>query len=137
MQRCLGQMSFADGLTAQRKGRNEWLDDLDKMIDWRPIEQILKPTYASDVGKPSYLQLTMVKLLLLGSWYDLSDEGMEEALDDWLSFRRFVHLPLNKPAPDHTTIWRFRQKLTERPRLCRRLLILRGVASRLGCRLAL
>lgn len=112
MQRCFGQMSFGDGLINQRKGRNEWLDDLDKMIDWSPIKHILKPIYASGVGKPSYPHLTMFKLLLLGRWYDLSDEGIEEAVDDRLSFRRFAGLPLDSPAPDHSTIWRFREQIT-------------------------
>jgi len=112
MQRDLGQMSFAEGLINQRAGRNEWLDDLDKMIDWRPIEHILKPIYASGVGKPSYPHLTMFKLLLLGRWYDLSDPGLEDAVDDRLSFRRFARLPLDKAAPDHSTIWRFREQIT-------------------------
>lgn len=87
MQRDFGQMSFGDGLINQRKGRNEWLDELDKMIDWSPVEHILKPVYASDVGKPSSPHLTMFKLLLLGRWHGLSDEGIEEAVDDRLSFR--------------------------------------------------
>jgi transposase, IS5 family len=112
MQRDFGQMSFGDGLINQRKGRNEWLDDLDKMIDWSPVKQILKPIYASDAGKPSYPHLTMFKLLLLGRWYDLSDEGIEEAVDDRLSFRRFARLPLDRAAPDHSTIWRFRDQIT-------------------------
>lgn len=34
MQRDFGQMSFGDGLINQRKGRNEWLDDLAQLIDW-------------------------------------------------------------------------------------------------------
>ena len=37
-----------------------------------------------------YPPLTMVKVLLLEQWYNLSDPQMEEALGDRLSFRRFV-----------------------------------------------
>jgi IS5 family transposase len=55
--------------------------------------------------------LVYVRILLLQSWYGLTDEGIEEALDDRLSFRRFAGLPLDAPAPDHSAIWRFRQKL--------------------------
>jgi hypothetical protein len=52
-----------------------------------------------------------VKLLLLQQWYGLSDPGLEEAVDDRLSFRRFAGLPLDESVPDHSTIWRFRQEL--------------------------
>ena len=52
-----------------------------------------------------------MKLLLLQQWYGLSDPGLEEAVDDRLSFRRFAGLPLDESVPDHSTIWRFRQEL--------------------------
>ena len=52
-----------------------------------------------------------VKLLLLQQWYGLSDPGLEEVVDDRLSFRRFAGLPLDESVPDHSTIWRFRQEL--------------------------
>ncbi len=32
-----------------------------------------------------------------------------EAVRDWLSFRRFCGLPLDRETPDHASIWRFRQ----------------------------
>jgi IS5 family transposase len=55
--------------------------------------------------------LTLIRLLLLQQWYGLSDPGLEEAVDDRLSFRRFAGLPLDEGVPDHSTIWRFRQQL--------------------------
>ena len=67
--------------------------------------------YGSDEGRPSYPLLTYVKLLLLQQWYGLSDPGLEEAVDDRLSFRRFAGLRLDESVPDHSTIWRFRQEL--------------------------
>src|SRR5512143_4247470 len=111
MRRDLGQISFADGLVNQRAGRNEWMDEIDKLLDGKAIKRILDPIYASDEGQPSYPLLTFVKLLLLQQWYGLSDPGLEEAVDDRLSFRRFVGLPLDEGVPDHSTIWRFRQEL--------------------------
>jgi IS5 family transposase len=111
MRRDLGQMSFADGLVNQRAGRVEWLDDLSRILDWRAIERVLDPIYASDEGRPSYPLLTLFKMLLLQQWYGLSDPGLEEAVDDRLSFRRFAGIPLDLGVPDHTTLWRFRQHL--------------------------
>jgi IS5 family transposase len=56
----------------------------------------------------------LLKVLLLESWYGLSDPAMEEALGDRLSFRRFVGLGLDEDVPDHSTISRFRTLLAER-----------------------
>src|SRR5512133_1783802 len=109
--RDLRQVSFADGLVNQRAGRNSWMDEIDKLIDWSAGVKLLDGIYGSDEGRPSYPLLTYVKLLLLQQWYGLSDPGLEEAVDDRLSFRRFAGLPLDESVPDHSTIWRFRQEL--------------------------
>lgn len=111
MRRDLRQMCLGDGLVNQRAGRNEWLDEIDKIIDWAALAAVLGKIYSSDEGRPSYPVLTLVKLLLLQQWYCLSDPGLEEAVDDRLSFRRFAGLPLDEGVPDHSTIWRFRQEL--------------------------
>ena len=42
------------------------------------------------------------------------DPGLEEALSDRLSFRRFVGLALADPVPDHSTLSRFRSELARR-----------------------
>lgn len=111
MRRNLRQMSLADGLVNQRAGRNDWLDEIGRLIDWSALEAVLRKIYGSDEGRPSYPVLTLVKMLLLQQWYCLSDPGLEEAVDDRLSFRRFAGLPLDEGVPDHSTIWRFRQEL--------------------------
>ena len=113
MRRDLGQMSLADGLVNQRAGRNGWLDRIDSIVDWPAVVKVLDGIYASDEGRPSYPLVTYVKLLLLQQWYGLSDPGLEEAVDDRLSFRRFAGLPLDEGVPDHSAIWRFRQELAK------------------------
>jgi len=55
--------------------------------------------------------LVLFKALLLQQWYGLSDPGLEEAVADRLSFRRFLGLSLSEPVPDHSTLWRFREQL--------------------------
>jgi IS5 family transposase len=57
--------------------------------------------------------LTYLKLLLLQQWHGLSDEALEAAVDDRLSFRRFAGIPLAESVPDHSAIWRFREQLAE------------------------
>jgi IS5 family transposase len=56
----------------------------------------------------------MFKALLLQTWYKLSDYGLEEALDDRISFRRFVGLGAGETTPDHSTFSIFRDKLREK-----------------------
>src|SRR5512132_752862 len=67
--RDLRQVSFADGLVNQRAGRNSWMDEIDKLIDWSAVVKLLDRFYGSDEGRPSYPLLTYVKLLLLQQWY--------------------------------------------------------------------
>jgi len=56
----------------------------------------------------------MFKILLLQSWYELSDQATEEALIDRYSFSRFAGISLDEDVPDHTTICRFRNLLAEK-----------------------
>ena len=72
-----------------------------------------KESTPADEGRPSYPPLMMVKVLLLGQWYNLSDPQMEEALGDRISFRRFVGLGLQDDTPDYSTISRFRTELSK------------------------
>jgi IS5 family transposase len=70
--------------------------------------------YASQRGRPAYPPLVHLRILLLQGWYELGDPGMEEALGDRLSFRRFVGLGLDERVPDHSSISRFRSLLAAR-----------------------
>jgi len=106
-----GQMGLEDGLVAVRAS---FLSEVDAFIDWSPVESILQGIYSAPKGRPSYRLLTMFKILLLQQWYVLSDAGMEEALADRLSFRRFCGLGLADDVPDHTTICRFRAQVGSR-----------------------
>jgi IS5 family transposase len=55
----------------------------------------------------------MLKAIYLQALYDLSDPGLEEALLDRLSFRRFCGFQLDEATPDETTILRFRHALAK------------------------
>jgi transposase, IS5 family len=109
--------TFADYFVEIRKQtRKRFLDDVHLLIDWKPIEKILKKKYrkgASADGRPAYPPLPMFKLLLLQRWYGLSDPGLEDALYDRISFIRFSGFSLGGFLPDHSTICRFRNTCTE------------------------
>jgi transposase, IS5 family len=113
MRRELGQLSLADGLV-EGAGRNRQLDKIAALVDWASFARLLGEIYAAPVGRPSYGPLVLLRCLLLQQWYRLSDPGLEEALADRLSFRRFVGLALADPVPDHSTLSRFRSELVRR-----------------------
>jgi transposase, IS5 family len=114
MRRELGQLSLADGVVDGGAGRNRQLERIAALVEWPAFERLLGGVYAAPVGRPSYGPVVLLKCLLLQQWYRLSDPGLEEALSDRLSFRRFVGLALADPVPDHSTLSRFRAELVRR-----------------------
>jgi len=112
MRKQLKGPSFADLMVVG--GGNRRLDRILALLDWGPLEALLSDVYASERGRPSYPALVHLRILLLQGWYGLSDPGMEEALGDRLSFRRFVGLSLEERVPDHSSISRFRSLLAKR-----------------------
>ena len=107
---------LADYFIDQRGHANTFLDRIDSLIDWKRIDKALLKRYrkvASADGRPAYPALPMFKLLLLQRWYGLSDPGLEEAVNDRISFIRFSGFSVSSPLPDHSTICRFRNALLE------------------------
>ena len=54
----------------------------------------------------------MFKILLLQTWYGLSDYGVEERINGSILFSEFLLLDMGLPAPEHSIICRFRAELT-------------------------
>ena len=112
MHRSFEQLGFADHLVGSGRSRSDGFFTLvSRAIDWEPIERVLSVVYGAPVGRPSYTPLMHFKIMLLQRWYDLSDPAVEDALNDRKSFARFVGLPIDVAAPDHSSICRFRQQL--------------------------
>ena len=107
------QLSFADAFANPRLGMNEKLSRIDELIDWSALRPLLAGLRDAATGRPPYDALSMVKALYLQQLYDLSDPGLEEALLDRLSFRRFCGFGLDEATPDETTICRFRGAASE------------------------
>jgi transposase, IS5 family len=107
------QSGMAEAFLHPTVGRNVRLEAIAVQIDWSRVEQALARLRPGRIGPPSYPPLLMFKALLLQQWYGLSDPGLEEALCDRMSFRRFVGLAGDEAAPDHATLWRFRQSLAK------------------------
>lgn len=106
----LKQRSLADDLMVNHSALKE-LDDVSDLIDWNRIESMLSHIHSKRHGEKAWPPLMMFKALLLQSWYNLSDPGLERQLARDLLFRRFVDLSLSESVPDHSTFWRFRNLL--------------------------
>ena len=116
MKQTLSSPSFADVVLGQRKVKQTFFSQIDKLIDWTPIRGIIEIAYTKgykSTGRPSYDSLILFKIELLRTWYGLSDGEVEEQVNDRLSFSRFVGLGLEDTAPDSTTVCRFRNTLVE------------------------
>lgn len=107
------QLGFLGAFAPANFGRNERLDRMDEVAKWYRFEKLLKKLTPEGPGRPPYEPLVMFKALLLANLYDLSDAELEQQLNDRISFRRFVGLPLDAVMPDHTTLCRFRNRLRQ------------------------
>lgn len=107
------QRSFVEAFASTKLGRNDRLDRVATQVKWYRFEKLLRKLEPEAAGRPPFDPLMMFKALLLQQWYALSDAQLEEALNDRVSFRRFLGLSLEADAPDHTTLCRFRNRLVE------------------------
>lgn len=105
--------SFLEAFASTKLGRNGVLERVGEAVRWYRFEKLLRRLRPDGAGRPPYDPLLMFKALLLQQWYALSDAELEEALNDRVSFRRFLGLGLEDDAPDHTTLCRFRNRLGE------------------------
>ena len=106
------QLSIADKLIGPGKSRSDRFFALvEAAVDWTPIEKELNVIHALRRGRPGKAPLLMFKTLLVQRFYNLSDPATEDSLNDRKSFARFVGLPLDEPAPDYSSISRFRTEL--------------------------
>src|SRR5471030_980054 len=106
-----GQVGFVEAFLSTKGGAGH-LDRLTGLVKWYRFEKLIGHLRnETSPGRPGYPALVLFKAVLLQSLYGLSERELEEALDDRLSFRRFVGLSLEEAVPDHTVLNRFRNLL--------------------------
>jgi transposase, IS5 family len=99
----------------RRKLKDEFFNQINTLIDWKPIEKIIYKYYKkkeSASGRPAYNGLMLFKINLLQTWYSMSDYEAEDRINDSLSFSKFIGLPVDMVCPDHSTISRFRSLMS-------------------------
>lgn len=89
---------------------------MDRIVPWRDLCEVIEPFYPKPkgAGRPPVGLERMLRIHFLQHWFNLSDPAVEEALYDSRSMRRFVGIDLGRePAPDETTVCKFRHLLEE------------------------
>ena len=109
--RNFSQPSLADAFVKAYSRGGGFLEEIAKTFELSAFDVLLRSLHGSADGAPAYPPLALFKIVLLQQWYGLSDPSAEEAVRDRLSFRRFCGIPLDEGTPDHSSIWRFRQRI--------------------------
>jgi len=111
-------MSFMDMELRRIWGKSRTqrlLADIDSHVNWEPIDRILVEAYPvgkSEYGNRAYPPLMLLKAVLLQKWFGIrSDPELENQINDRISFKVFIGLPLADPSPDHSVICRFRERV--------------------------
>lgn len=113
------QQSFVDIEYANRKRktrRDEFLGIMEEVIPWDEWTALAEPYYPSGKrGRPPRGVETMLRMYLLANWFNLSDEGVEDAVYDSYAFRKFMKIDFagEEQVPDATTLCKFRKLLNE------------------------
>ncbi len=65
-------MSFSEFDVTRRTRKGNFLNQIDYLIDWKPIEKAIAEYYASTfdaADRPAYPGLLLLKMLLSGIWH--------------------------------------------------------------------
>src|ERR1700738_365805 len=113
-QRTLAMMTGFEQYTRKTR-RAIFLEEMEQVVPWRELCGLVEPHYPKPGnGRPPGGVERMLRIYFLQQWFNLSDPAVEEALNDSAVMRQFVGIDLGcEPAPDQTTVCKFRHLLEE------------------------
>jgi len=112
------QMTFSDMEYSGRKKttrREKFLDAMDGVIPWGEWVDLIQSHYPNGKrGRPTMGVEKMLRMYLLQCWFNLSDEGVEDAIYDSYAMRKFMRINfVDEQVPDATTLLKFRRIMEE------------------------
>lgn len=114
MQQTFSDMEYKGRPRQTRK--ETFLEQMEAIIPWTEWVKVIEPFYYPDRTrgrKPLGLE-KMLRMYLLQCWFNLSDEGVEDAIYDSYAMRKFMGLNfMTEKVPDATTLLHFRHMLEE------------------------
>ena len=98
------QITFSDMEYGNRKRttkREEFLDIMEEIIPWEEWVEYVSPYYPDGKrGRPTKGIETMLRMYLLQVWFNLSDEGVEDAIyDSYASLVRLIRVFFSSSIP--------------------------------------
>ena len=109
------QTTFSDIEDASRRRttkREIFLRQMDEAIPWNDLVTLIKPYYYEGKRgrRPMGIE-RMLRMYFLQLWFNLSDEGVEDAIYDSRAFSEFLGISfgLGDQVPDATTLLKFRR----------------------------
>ena len=111
------QQTFASQSSVEKYGRKSrrelFLDEMEVVVPWSELQALVEPYYPkADNGRRPVGLAIMLRTYFMQQWFNLSDPGVEEAFYESATLRRFAGVDLGvAPAPDETTVLRFRHLL--------------------------
>ena len=111
------QQTFASQVGFEKYGRKSrrelFLDEMEQVVPWAELQAPVEPHYAKAGNGRRPVGLAIVlRTYFAQQWFNLSDPGVEEMFYESAALRRFAGVDLGvAPAPDETTICRFRHLL--------------------------
>src|SRR4029077_6762781 len=113
-QRTLATMNGFERYTKKTR-REVFLEEMEQVVPWRELCALIEPHYPKPGnGRPPVGVERMLRIYFLQQWFNLSDPAVEEAVYDSRVMRQFVGIDLGQePAPDETTVCKFRHLLEE------------------------
>ena len=90
--------------------RDRVLSELERLVPWMALEKLIESYYFSGKrGRPPIGLSRMLRMYVVQNCFNLSDEGVEDAVYDSQAIRRFVGVDIGREsAPDKTTVQHFR-----------------------------
>ena len=82
-----------------------------RLVNWEAFRPMLEPLFKNTGGRPHTDVVLMTKVLVLQSWYGLSDEQVERDCKDRITFMNFLGYP--SQVPDARTIWLFKERIAK------------------------
>ena len=112
----MSQLSFSDveyGMRKRTTKREKFLKAMDDIIPWDEWVAYIKPYYPTgERGRPPKDIEQMLRMYLLQCWFNLSDNGLEDAIYDSYALRSFMKINFaTEQVPDATTLLHFRHLL--------------------------
>lgn len=95
--------------------REEFLEIMNDIIPWDEWIGLIQPLYfKGNRGRPPRGLETMLRMYLVQAWFNLSDEGVEDAIYDSYALRKFAGIDfMTEQVPDATTLLHFRHLMEE------------------------